>query len=87
VDNSQLGYLNFETASPDEKAVGQVKMTRATRGVIPPPPNQSSMRNVTKAKLKSREESSAAKIIQTLNKDIFINVPNDYILGKIHFFN
>ena len=28
---------------------------------------------VTKAKLKSREESSAAKIIQTLNKDIFIN--------------
>jgi hypothetical protein len=28
------------------------------------------MRNVTKAKLKSREESSAAKITQTLNKDI-----------------
>ena len=27
---------------------------------------------VTKAKLKSREESSAAKIIQTLNKDIFM---------------
>jgi hypothetical protein len=27
---------------------------------------------VTKAKLKSQEESSAAKIIQTLNKDIFI---------------
>ena len=32
------------------------------------------MRNVTKAKLKSREESSAAKIIQTLNKDIFIKL-------------
>ena len=29
---------------------------------------------VTKAKLKSREESSAAKIIQTLNKDIFIKL-------------
>ena len=27
---------------------------------------------VTEAKLKSREESSAAKIIQTLNKDIFM---------------
>ena len=29
---------------------------------------------VTKAKLKSREESSAAKFIQTLNKDIFIKL-------------
>ena len=29
---------------------------------------------VTKAKLKSREESSAAKIIQTLNKDILIKL-------------
>jgi hypothetical protein len=31
---------------------------------------------VTKAKLKSREESSAAKIIQTLNKDILIKLDN-----------
>ena len=34
---------------------------------------------VTKAKLKSREESSAAKIIQTLNKDIFIKLDKMFI--------